>query len=225
MSFNVSIKAINSIRKKYGLNKSDSLSSLQLREAMLLSSSLGREKGVRHNNSQKQVAKSFLFRYEIDKSSLGKKDVVLVVHGKHISKNVYERLPQWGKRSQNGYKSAFKKGADECYLTQKKVFDYLKKRTLLYHTPFEYTIIQYTFVNPRSRDHDNQYSTIKPLQDTLVRLGLIIDDKQENIFVPDIEEVSGKNDDYRIIIKLSPVSRDKFLSIKNMYKKTRIKAC
>lgn len=165
--FNVGIKDISEIRKKYNLKKNDALSSSQFREAQALSLS---------SSSSKNKKSPFSFVYSVD--SISKEFIQITIWGNHISKNVYDGLPRWGTKSKHSYVASIKKGAREFFLKQRGFFLKHKKNG---NIPMEKSFISYTFYSTVSRDWDNNLESVKRFQDTLVSLSLISEDKRKNL--------------------------------------------
>ena len=170
-------KAVTTIRKKYGLLKNDPLSTSQYKEACALSSAANTTK-----------SRQFSFKYILE--TLTHDEVVIIIEGVHLSNN---RINSLTFKQKLAYKKAFKLGADELYL--------LERKRLKSYPVMQKAEIDFTFYTTRSRDHDNNNETLKRVQDTIVALGLVADDKRENIIMPSPPgEVLAKN--YKILVAL-----------------------
>lgn len=171
----ISTKTLNAYKRKHGLGRIDRLSARQFRELLAMEG--------------RQGDKAFSFEYLVEVTERGYR-VELI--GKHLSANRYNAMPR---RRQYAYKNAIKDAMERfrmANLALVKSFDTLERAK-----------IEFTFVNPVSRDADNNHHTRKPLQDTFTRLGLIRDDKRENIGRPVEHEVIDKQ--YRVVATiLSP---------------------
>lgn len=168
------VKAVDRIRKKYGLSHDDPLSAAQYREAC----SMGSEKSGNSN---------FSFQYKLLK--LTESCVMVEVAGNHLSKNSVDSLSF---REKLAYKKAFKQGAKEMYL--------LERKRLRSFPVMKNAKISFAFYSKRSRDHDNNSENIKRVQDTLVSLGFLIDDKRENLELDEVKEIIANVP--KIIVKL-----------------------
>ena len=195
MGFQVSVSSINKIRKKYGLTKKDSLTANQFREACSIDISKSDK-----NRGAKNTSKDFTFSYHLDYFE-DKGIITVKITGKHISKNVYDRLPKWGRGGQYAYKKSLETASRDCYLMQRSLFLELKKRGII---PIKKAKIGFVFKNPVSRDYDNQFQNVKLIQDTITRLGLIVDDKKENLEDDFFREVITDRSDlaYSILVSL-----------------------
>lgn len=168
------VSAVNRVRKKYALSYSDPLSAAQYREACL-------------TGPEKPSGSNFSFQYKLLK--LTENCVIVEVIGNHLSKNSVDSLSF---RAKLAYKKAFKQGAKEMYLFERKrlrSFPVMRKAK-----------ISFAFYTKKSRDHDNNSENIKRVQDTLVNLGFLVDDKRENLELDEIKEII--TDTQKIIVKL-----------------------
>lgn len=145
------VKAVNAVRKRYGLSKNASLSTAQYKEAV-------------HLTMQKKTdTTQFAFQYKL--LYLSDKGVVLEVRGNHLSKNRVDSLPF---KQKLRYKKAFKDGARAlCLMERKRLksFPMMQRAT-----------IRFAFYSKYARDYDNHSETIKRVQDTIVSMGLLADD-------------------------------------------------
>jgi hypothetical protein len=163
---NIKPSHLTTIRKKYGLSPGDPLSASQFRELQQMA------------NSTSAHGPVFAFRYKIefiyeDKGALSELRVTL--YGNHISKNRFDALPM---RYRYRYIRAIKEAARIAGLQYSKELNALRERGVL---PFDKASVRYRFFVTHSRDHDNGSETIKRLQDTFTRLGLIVDDKRRHL--------------------------------------------
>jgi len=148
------IKAINKIRKEYNIPKNASIPAHLYRKALEESTS----------NSRRD------FRFEFELIELSHNRVHVRVIGNHLSKNVVDSL---SRRDNIRYKNAFKIAAKAFYLKNHKKIRSFKR--------IEKGEIYFIFYSKHSRDHDNNSENIKRVQDNIVRLGFVVDDKRENL--------------------------------------------
>lgn len=163
------VKAVEGIRKKYGIAPNGALSVEQYREACSMSI-----------DNQKVP---FAFKYTI--VSMSKQSITLEVHGDHLSKNVVDSLPF---KQKLAYKKAFKDGAIALRMLEKGRIDAFPA--------MEKAIISFVFYSKKSRDYDNNSENIKRIQDTLVSLGFLVDDKRKNL--------TSKGNPKEVIVKSMP---------------------
>jgi len=98
-------------------------------------------------------------------------------------------------RDRIAYKNAIKRAAETAAMIYKNV---------LPETPYRKCKIKYIVFNPRSRDDDANYETLKPLRDSAVNiLKIIEDDKRKMIISLKEKEILSK--DYKIILSVSEV--------------------
>jgi hypothetical protein len=163
------VASLNKVRKKYNLSKTQSISSAQFREAQEMSSA--------KTTKRKIDTKGFTFSIVELRDGYSH----IRIEGNHLSKNVIDSLPF---RQKLRYKASFKIGMNNFYAMNKRKIDKFKT--------IREGHISFIFNSTHSRDHDNNSETIKRVQDTMVILRIIEDDKRKNITLhPDkgIEEI------------------------------------
>lgn len=157
----ISAKALKAYKKQSGKKDVSSLTAVEYRELVRISSAIDKKK------------EAFFFKLDVERTDYG---YFVVFTGKHLSKNRVNSLSFKDKiRYKNSVKSAM-----EVYRLQnlrKKAFNTLQEAR-----------ITYTFFNPKSRDGDANSETIKLVQDVLTRLGLIKDDTRDVIIEPPREK-------------------------------------
>jgi len=177
------VQAINKIRKKYNLTKKDALTSLQYKEAL----------GI-NIEKKSNGGHTFTFVYKMIKRT--NKGTILEIHGKHLSKN---RIDSLRFRDKLRYKKAFKEAMRTFYMINKKV--------LMGVDAYPTASIEYIFYSSQSRDWDNNFETIKRVQDTLTSLRIIEDDKRENIEKPKEREVPCKKGEEKIVVVVNLINK------------------
>ena len=167
---------LKKIAKKKGVKKVTSISSKEYRDMFL-------SKGSKSSKKAKREQKRFSFIYDAVKIERGEdKGYKITLTGKHYSKNVTN---SFSRLEMIRYNKAISKAAEEFALLNRTFIKKIK--------PFPKAFVEYTFYNPRSRDHDNNSETIKHFQDTFPVLGFIIDDKREYLSHPkEVKEVLQK---------------------------------
>ncbi len=131
-------------------------------------------------NKKKDTVKSndYSFKFEIEKIS--DREYRFTLHGKHLSTNTVNSLSF---RNKLRYKSTIKKAISDGALIYKK---------LLPKQPFMKVIAYPISYQSRSRDDDNLYATSKIIRDSIVNIGIVIDDKRENFVQGRTREVISK---------------------------------
>ena len=155
------------------LKKKGSISAFEFRELMV--------KGGKTSNKQ-------IFSFVVSFAA-GDNGCIVTMTGKHLSKNRYNAM---GRRDQMRYKGAIKKALSQAALVYREE---IKKHF------FEKVKIEYVVYNPRSRDDDANYETLKPLRDGVVSFFKIFpDDKRSVVLKSKEREVISRK--YKVEMKI-----------------------
>lgn len=132
----------------------------------------------------------FNFECNITKDN---KTYILEFKGKHFSKNVIQN--RWHRGILLKYKKAIKEAAKNGFLMAN---DILPKK------PLEKVEIKIEVYNPKSRDDDANYDTLKWIRDTFTVNKLIIDDNRNVIISSEEKEIISK--EWKIIFYIKELS-------------------
>lgn len=157
-------------------------------------------KTTKNDNREEMDAKDFLekckkskkdslnftpFEFHIEKTHYGLK---ITINGKHFSKN---RINSMSFKQRLKYKGLIKKASKIAYLKYKKEIP---------QKPLDKVNVKYFIYNPRSRDDDANYETLKIIRDTLININILEDDNRKIIKNTKETEIISKT--YKIIVKL-----------------------
>ena len=152
-------------------------------------SSITNQEFLSLNKKSIKKALSFSFTVNIQPSE----DIVIVeVVGKHYSKNV---MNNWHRGTLLKYKKAIKTAFHDFFLLNKIYFD-----------PFDYSQIHYVVYNPKSRDDDANYNTLKYIRDCFTVHNIIDDDSRYYLAPSSEEEIISK--EYKIKCIITRIERD-----------------
>jgi len=175
--FDITPSDLKKLAKEKKVDAITRLSSRELRELLLSKAS----RGIGKNESPPRDKKTltFNFSYSVKRHLDGFK---IILNGRHYSKN---NVNSFSRKERIRYSKAISKAAEDFRSVNLQFFKRL--------TPFPFARVEYTFFNPKSRDHDNNSETIKHFQDTLTTLGFIVDDDRKHLSHPkEVGEVLAK---------------------------------
>lgn len=112
--------------------------------------------------------------------------------GKHYAKNVIQN--RWHRGILLKYKKAIKEASKNAFL-------FAKSNDILKNTPLNNVSIKIEVYNPKSRDDDANYDTLKWMRDTLTVNGLLIDDNRTVIKQTEEKEIISK--EWKIIFYIT----------------------
>lgn len=139
------------------------------------------------NKKTKDVVHQFSFEVKFERKC---QFLNFYIYGKHYSKN---RMDKWHRGVLLKYKKAIKQSFNLFFLQNKEV---------IVDVPSLRSQITYTVYNPKSRDDDANYNTLKYVRDALVVHGIIMDDSREYL-LPSVEnEVLEKEYKIKVSIEL-----------------------
>lgn len=120
---------------------------------------------------------------------------IIEFNGKHFAKNVIQNT--WHRGILLAYKKAIKTSAKNAFLKA-------KSNNILPINPLNEVEIKIEVYNPRSRDDDANYDTLKWMRDTFTVHKLIIDDNREVIKSTIEKEIISK--EWKIIFYIKKLS-------------------
>ena len=135
----------------------------------------------------KTKKKKYNFSFYV-RSKEYKTKTIFILYGKHYSKNVINTWNRW-------IKQKYKKAIHESFHIHNKQKK-LKK--------YDKVSIKYIVCNPRSRDDDANYETLKFVRDAIVNINVINDDNRNIVLKTTEKEKITKN--YKIFIILTKES-------------------
>ena len=141
----------------------------------------------KHNSSSHKKTDVFSFRCNIEKNS--DLEYTITLFGKHLSTN---RVNSLSFKNRLRYKTSIKKAIVED--------GYLLYKNILPKQAFKKAEIWYEIYLPKSRDDDNNYSTLKIIRDCIISLGIVVDDKRENLVQTNLIEYIQK--EYKIVVHI-----------------------
>lgn len=128
------------------------------------------------------------FMFEVSTLHISDSKIIFEIKGKHYAKN---RINKWHRGTKLKYIKAIK---------QAFYFFYLKNKNM-YNPNFKLSQINYNVFNPKSRDDDANYDSLKAMRDCLTIYDVIYDDSREFLLPSTEEETIDK--EYKIIITIN----------------------
>lgn len=170
-------KTMNTIKEiKDKIKQNGSISSKEYRELMMQSPS--------HSIKKEKINRLNEVSYSYNVLFISEDEIEATLIGKNFSVNV---IKTFSRKEEMLYKKKIHDSAYLFFLQNKKIFSSFQ--------PFSKASVFYTAYYPKSRDCGN--NDYKALQDTFVRLGLIVDDKRSVLKRDGEREIISK--EYKIV--------------------------
>lgn len=155
--------------------------------------SLNDFKKIMKENALSNNSNEFYFICNISKEN---NTYIIEFKGKHFAKNVIQN--RWHRGILLKYKKSIKEAAKNGFLKAKEL-------NILPIKPLTKVSILIEVYNPKSRDDDANYDTLKWIRDTFTVNKLIIDDNREVIISSKEEEIISK--DWKIIFYVNDINK------------------
>lgn len=136
-------------------------------------------------------AKGAEFSFHCIITAPAENEVHILFNGRHHSKN---DINSWGFRKKLVYKSSIKKAFADAVIIY---------RSAIPKAPFEKVEIHTTITNPKSRDDDNNYDTLKIMRDCCTLYGIIKDDNRQVVIKSLSSEILER--EYSILLSINKI--------------------